>query len=98
MKEFKENHPLRKLHETETPFRILSIDGGGIRGLIPAMILEQIEKDTGKRIHEMFDMIAGTSTGGILTLGLTKRNKSDPNQPQFAVKSILMKFHCYFSL
>ena len=52
-------------------FNILSIDGGGIRGIIPAMILADIERRTGHRIAEMFDMIAGTSTGGILALGLT---------------------------
>jgi patatin-like phospholipase/acyl hydrolase len=51
--------------------KVLSIDGGGIRGIIPAMLLEHIEARTGKRIAELFDLIAGTSTGGILALGLT---------------------------
>jgi uncharacterized protein len=54
------------------PFRLLSIDGGGIRGLIPAIVLAHIEKQTAKPICELFDAIAGTSTGGILALGLTK--------------------------
>lgn len=52
--------------------RILSIDGGGIRGIIPATILANIEERTGKPIWQLFDLIAGTSTGGILALGLTK--------------------------
>lgn len=52
--------------------RVLSIDGGGIRGVIPAMMLAEIERCTGKPIAELFDVVAGTSTGGILTLGLTK--------------------------
>jgi patatin-like phospholipase/acyl hydrolase len=51
--------------------RILSIDGGGIRGLIPAIILAEIEKRTGRSIASLFDLIAGTSTGGILALGFT---------------------------
>ncbi len=53
------------------PFRILSIDGGGIRGLIPALLLAELEKQTGRPIAELFDLIVGTSTGGILALGLT---------------------------
>jgi uncharacterized protein len=52
-------------------YKILSIDGGGIRGLIAGLILVEIEKRTGKAISELFDLVAGTSTGGILALGLT---------------------------
>lgn len=51
---------------------ILSIDGGGIRGIIPAIVLNYIEQETDKPIADLFDVIAGTSTGGILALGLTK--------------------------
>jgi patatin-like phospholipase/acyl hydrolase len=52
--------------------KILSIDGGGIRGIIPALVLARIEQQTGKPASELFDLIAGTSTGGILALGLVK--------------------------
>jgi len=51
--------------------RILSIDGGGIRGIIPALILQRIEERVGQPISELFHMIAGTSTGGILACSLT---------------------------
>ena len=50
--------------------KILSIDGGGIRGIIPAMLLAEIERRMQQPIAQMFDLIAGTSTGGILALGL----------------------------
>ncbi len=50
--------------------RILSLDGGGIRGLIQIEILSEIERQTGKRITELFDWIIGTSTGGVIALGL----------------------------
>jgi hypothetical protein len=50
--------------------KILSIDGGGIRGIVPAVVLAEIERRTGKPIASLFDLIAGTSTGGILALGL----------------------------
>ncbi len=51
--------------------RVLSIDGGGIRGIIPALVLGEIERRTERPVAELFDLIAGTSTGGILALGLT---------------------------
>jgi len=50
--------------------RVLAIDGGGIRGLIPALVLTELERRAGRRIFEMFDLIAGTSTGGILACAL----------------------------
>jgi patatin-like phospholipase/acyl hydrolase len=52
-------------------FRVLTIDGGGIRGIIPGRVLIEFERRTGKHIAELFDLIVGTSTGGILALGLT---------------------------
>lgn len=51
--------------------KILSIDGGGIRGIIPALVLAEIEKRTRRPTARLFDLIAGTSTGGILALGLS---------------------------
>lgn len=54
--------------------KVLSLDGGGIRGLIPSTILSEIESRMGKPISHCFDLIAGTSTGGILALGLTCPN------------------------
>lgn len=54
------------------PFRILSLDGGGIKGIFPAAVLTGLEREhlQGKSIGDYFDLIAGTSTGGILALGL----------------------------
>lgn len=50
--------------------RVLFLDGGGIRGLILVEILIEIEKRTGQKITDLFDWIVGTSTGGIVALGL----------------------------
>lgn len=50
--------------------KILAIDGGGIRGLIPALLLEHLEEEAGQPASELFDLVTGTSTGGILALGL----------------------------
>ncbi len=61
--------------EVRKKFKILSIDGGGIRGLIPAKVLSELEaelqkKEPDKQLHEHFDLICGTSTGAILAIGL----------------------------
>ena len=49
---------------------ILSIDGGGMRGTISAAMLSELERITGSKCHELFDMIAGTSTGSIIAVGI----------------------------
>ncbi|MBI4184945.1 MAG: patatin-like phospholipase family protein [Proteobacteria bacterium] len=51
-------------------YKILAVDGGGIRGIIPATITEFIERETGRSASQLFDMFIGTSTGAILTAGL----------------------------
>ena len=51
-------------------FRILSLDGGGIKGAFTASALATLEEDTGCRVADHFDLIVGTSTGGVLALGL----------------------------
>ena len=52
------------------PLRILSIDGGGLKGAMPAAFLATLEEKTGERVVDHFDLIVGTSTGGIIALGL----------------------------
>ncbi|MEH2230353.1 MAG: patatin-like phospholipase family protein [Nostoc sp.] len=78
-------------------YKILSIDGGGIRGIIPALLLSEIERRTQKPIFSLFDLITGTSSGGILALGLTKpRLSSDvsDNLPaaQYTAEDLLQFF------
>jgi patatin-like phospholipase/acyl hydrolase len=72
--------------------KVLSIDGGGIRGIIPAMMLAEIEQRTGKRIWEMFDLIAGTSTGGLLALGLVAPDFD--GKPLYSLEEIIEVYHC----
>lgn len=50
--------------------KILSIDGGGIKGVFPASFLSYIEDHIEGNISEYFDLVVGTSTGGIIALGL----------------------------
>lgn len=51
-------------------FRILALDGGGVRGICPATFLAQMEDDVGQPLYRYFDLVCGTSTGGILALAL----------------------------
>ncbi|GMN30004.1 hypothetical protein TIFTF001_002656 [Ficus carica] len=72
---------------------VLSIDGGGIRGIIPGVLLEYLESQLqeldGKdaRLADYFDVISGTSTGGLITAMLTAPNKD--NRPLYAANGIV---------
>ncbi|MGB3508559.1 MAG: patatin-like phospholipase family protein [Microcoleaceae cyanobacterium] len=58
-------------------FRILCLDGGGIRGIMPALILQKIEQELGSSLKNHFDLIAGTSTGSILAVGIALGKSAD---------------------
>jgi patatin-like phospholipase/acyl hydrolase len=69
---------------TDMPFRILSLDGGGYKGLYTAAVLERIEKRNGPLIDH-FDLISGTSVGGLIALALAA-GKSAAEIREFFVK------------
>ncbi len=68
-------------------FRILSIDGGGIRGIIPAVVLDEIERIAGRPVAELFDLIAGTSTGGIMACALATPDLA--GRPKYTAKDLV---------
>lgn len=55
----------------KTGINILTIDGGGLRGILPLLILKELEKIVNKPIINQFHLIAGTSTGAIIAVGLS---------------------------
>lgn len=63
----------------DRPFKILSLDGGGIRGIFSASVIAELAKivPVGTHVGEYFDLISGTSTGGIIALGLGLRLEPD---------------------
>jgi len=74
--------------------RILSIDGGGIRGIIPGQVLVALERkiiektgNSDARLADYFDMIAGTSTGGILTCAYLLPDEN--NRPKFTAEEVV---------
>ncbi|KAK4479019.1 hypothetical protein RD792_014528 [Penstemon davidsonii] len=80
---------------------VLGIDGGGIRGIMPAVFLQFLEqklqdldKDSNLRIADYFDVIAGTSTGGLIATMLTAPNKE--RRPMYDAKGVVDFYleHC----
>jgi len=67
--------------------RILTIDGGGVRGIIPAVLLEALERATGRPTRDTFDMIGGTSTGAVLAAGLAAGIPAERLVTLYAVRS-----------
>ena len=71
-------------------FRILSIDGGGLRGVVPLTILKKVEeKIAPKKIWEYFDLIAGTSTGGLITCAITLKDFQNPHLAKYSLDDIM---------
>jgi patatin-like phospholipase/acyl hydrolase len=66
--------------------RVLSIDGGGIRGIIPSLVLDYLESESGKPVSELFDLCVGTSSGGIIALGLAQADTS--GAPKFSAHDL----------
>ena len=66
--------------------KVLAIDGGGIRGVIPATFCKHLETITGKTVPmwQLFDFIVGTSTGGIMTMLLTRPDPDHSGQAKFS--------------
>jgi patatin-like phospholipase/acyl hydrolase len=54
-------------------YQILALNGGGFKGLYTAQVLARMEEESGKPIADLFDMISGTSIGGVIALALAKR-------------------------
>ena len=80
-----------KMHNKQkVNYNILSIDGGGLRGIIPAVWLNEIETRTRRPISHMFNMIAGTSTGAIIGSALSlPQSRNGTKKPKFSASDIL---------
>lgn len=66
---------------------VLSVDGGGIRGLIPAIVLEHLESRLNRPLSECFDVMVGTSTGGVIVLGLSVPDEN--KKPRYKAKDLV---------
>ncbi|MBV6631985.1 MAG: patatin-like phospholipase family protein [Alphaproteobacteria bacterium] len=75
--------------EDKELYTVLSIDGGGIRGILPLLVLAEIEKRLGRPISDAIDLAAGTSTGGIIAAGLTAPHPVRQDQPRFKAMDLV---------
>lgn len=70
--------------------KVLSIDGGGIRGIIPALVLAEIEHRSGRPIRDLFDIVAGSSTGGLLAMALV--TPDEQNAPAYTAEEVAVMY------
>lgn len=71
----------------ERPIRVLSLDGGGVRGVIEAIVLAEIERELDAPASQIFDLIAGSSTGALIALALSVGDQD--HHPRFRARDLL---------
>jgi len=79
--------------EDQHAYHILSIDGGGIRGVIPAVWLNEIERRTHRPTAHLFHAMAGTSTGAIIAGGLAVPEEGSNYRPKYAAQELIEIYH-----
>lgn len=70
------------------PYSILTLSGGGVRGVISSLVLAEIEHRTNQPICKLFDLIAGSSSGGIISLLLSHPKQEGSTQPKYSAKDV----------
>lgn len=78
--------PQKKSQKT---VRVLSLDGGGIKSIITLKILDYVETKTGKRTTELFDLISGTSSGGLVSLYFSIPDENNPSKSKYSAAEII---------
>ena len=73
-------------------YNILSVDGGGIRGIIPAIWLMALEHKIKRPVSSIFDVVAGTSTGAIISAGLTAPSLDNPTKPRYQASDLVQLY------
>lgn len=93
LKVFRVYQTLKTL-KPKKPIIALSLSGGGIRGIIPTYVLNELQKRVGSKIIDKFDIITATSTGSLIALGLTvPLDSENPHSPTLYNPSDIL--NCY---
>ncbi len=83
---FKQPHLIKKTEQS--PYVILTLDGGGVRGKASLAALKIIEEELGTNLIKAVDCIAGVSTGGIIAAALSVPALNDPKEPRYTAKDV----------
>ena len=78
-----------KKHKKTNTYVALFNYGGGIRGIVPAYVMAEIETRTGLRMADMVDIFTGPSTGSILNAAMTRRHKNNPYKPMYRARHMV---------
>lgn len=92
---YRATYSMKNLHEQGQeikPYWILALDGGGTRAMIPIQKLKMIEELVGEKIVNLFDLIIGSSTGGIMTGALGVPNPEDPTKTLYSIAEIQTRY------
>lgn len=82
--------PMVTTQQSDRPLRVLSLDAGGIRGILELHVLAYMEEASGKPVAELFDLIVGTSTGSAITIGLLLPGEN--GEPKFTARQMLQLY------
>jgi uncharacterized protein len=85
----KDAESLKEQYSNTSEINILVLSGGGVRGVVPLHILSYLETITNRKIGELFDFFAGSSTGAISAAGFTVADESNADSYKFSAKEIL---------
>jgi predicted acylesterase/phospholipase RssA len=67
-------------------YRVLAINGSGVRGIVPASILKELVSVSKRPIHKWFDFVIGTSIGGIIAVALTVKDEN--GKPRYTAEDV----------
>lgn len=81
-------HKAAQVNQNQSPYVILALDGGGVRGKASIAALKLIEKELGTHLIRAVDCIAGVSTGGIIAAALSAPAVADPKNPRYTAEDV----------
>jgi len=90
-------HPKKAITAKDDPYIIISIDGGGVRGKIPATFLQRLEEKLNQKVRSLAERIVGSSAGGIIALALSVPSEKNPDESEYTAQAVNKLFDIFAS-